>query len=1016
MTMKKLFILSILFTITSVAFSQRISELPPASTLNPADLIPIVQGGVTKKVTAGEIVQLIQDSLSNVRILSDSCLEINNQGALDTICFSGDPGLWIADGDDIENTNAGDITFNGQLYAPDIAPEHMAKFHEIVGYGVDKKLFPKSIIDLYNDTQDSLGKMPTPSPFITWVRDTANGELYPADMADNINIRQSDQGEAINAEGGIRLAAKRTEKCCIVFCDDDGDTAVWHKLLPIFSAKGVHGDLAINSSRHHATADNNYLTWSQLREFQNTYGWEIINHGYDHQNLVTILAAYGDDTVRKAIYMGRDQLRDSGLVVNNFCYAFSSENDTIRKIVREYHRAAIGRDYRDAPNYFDDYNRYPLETYRLTRFDFDGINWDAGYDPETVQYSVDSSKTYFYFRSIIDTAVKYGYNIQFMQHSRFLANDTVAFYDKDSILADHWTITAQIIDYILDSVNIPIYTLNEFLDSCGNLIDVGDPGSRNNWFAISADGEISRINMRGTNTVVGRWAGEYTGTNYNKTLFGYQAGAEASMDSVADALFLKQTAFGNLAGYKNRRGGQTAVGFAAGYMNTGIKNTSIGHEAGNTNTGSEVTCAGYQAGYHNTGNALTAFGMQAGNNNTGLYVTAMGRLAAYGNTQNFTTAFGSYAANGNTGTYPINVFGYWAGRNNSGIGLHAFGYMAGYGNSGTSVLAIGNSSAVSNTGNNCIFLGYFNGFKENTTANRFLLMNYVANNTPLLTGDLSLNRLGIGISKVLPDYNLEVTGDIYASTSITANTLLKSNDSLRVDNTLSAQRISMGNPDRWIDDFRQRPFYMTDFLSYAAAQYDIWRGTVVNGGAVVDISTSSTEHPGAVRIASSTTTNSGYYYLTGATAMYGLAGGEITNAVIRPLMLDSVTTRFGFHDAASVTGPVDGAFIQISPGGLATGETVNNSSGTTTTSNYSMSINTWYRLKIVATTSARIDFYIIDDAGAILWTDCLTTTIPTSGRALGHGIVSTKEASGTGSAVYIMYIDYMDVYFGNLTR
>ena len=76
----------------------------------------------------------------------------------------------------------------GQIFAPGIEPEAGAKFYEMVGYGLDGRLFPRASIDWYDAVMDSIGKAPT--VYSTWVRDTTNGYLYPANTSDTVYIPQ----------------------------------------------------------------------------------------------------------------------------------------------------------------------------------------------------------------------------------------------------------------------------------------------------------------------------------------------------------------------------------------------------------------------------------------------------------------------------------------------------------------------------------------------------------------------------------------------------------------------------------------------------------------------------------------------------------------------------------------------------------------------------------------------------------------------------------------------------------
>lgn len=1167
----------------------------------------------------------------------------------DTLVASG-VSHWTKTGDDIENNNAGKV----------IMPKDSTYFSGIPDQAtkVGRLLHVNQYGKIEWTSPAMLGDTIAASGGGAWTK--SGSYLYPATLTDKVGIGTQSPTEILGVNGGLRLSPYREKKCAIVFCDDDGDTAVYTKLLPIFSAKGVKGNLAINSSRH-SDVETSYLTWDQLREMQNTYGWEILNHSYNHENLETIYDTYGADSVRDCVANGKLQLESEHINVYNFCYPFSSEKKEVRKIIRETHRSGLGRDYVHAPDYFSLYNDYPLETYRLARIDFDGINWDSGYDPLTIQYPVDSSKNYFYYQAIIDTANKYGYNIQFMQHSRFAANDTAAFLDKDSVYADHWTITEQVLDYIIDTLGIPVYTMSEFLDTCGNLIDIGDPDPDCGWMAVDAEGNISRMKLSRGNAIVGNFAGRYSDPSINITAVGYQAADSIWMNDIDDILFRNMTAVGYKAGYHNKRGGMTTVGYEAGYNNTGGCHTSIGHTAGVLNTKNNTTFVGYQAGYHNSGEGSTLMGAGAGANNEGANATAFGYNAAKSNTKDNVNAFGAYAANGNTGTGPISVFGHWSGRSNTGYYLHAFGYYAGRNNTGTSVTAFGMSAAYNNTGNNAILIGNFSGAAANTTHNRFILMNYAANTTPLLTGDLQYNKLGIGNTS--PDSALTVTGggrftgglkaaesltvtgldsastsyglyynkttgvitydsagsggvadsywdqaddtlttnyhvkidssfkaeyqntkigyylpselydsdygtgtfigidvdtvmsfyksevftidddystyghvfngvntdnyhdytelymvanssaestydlravNLYDSTSIwsdgneiridapiirvdtlpitnspyfvgwdvggnqlvaidSADFLTSESDpvwlsdssvyisksqarsdindslvansqgfitstlaadlnaaSYNIDNvdTLTVDNLIMTSPSAWMDQFRQRPFYYTDCFGNGAANLAPFPPGAVSSGTISTYTNDQVNHPGVVKMTSSTTNNSGHYMNTSSStnSFAGLSGGEMFNCIAYHVRFDSTTCRIGFLDTQTSSDATDGAYFEINTSGEAKGKTASNSSRSET-GTYNLSDSTWYRYNVTANADASvITFTIYSDAGASLFSETLNTNIPGSTRATGAGLVATKEANGTGSAKDLIWIDYIDIYLGALTR
>jgi hypothetical protein len=126
--------------------------------------------------------------------------------------------------------------------------------------------------------------------------------------------------------------------------------------------------------------------------------------------------------------------------------------------------------------------------------------------------------------------------------------------------------------------------------------------------------------------------------------------------------------------------------------------------------------------------------------------------------------------------------------------------------------------------------------------------------------------------------------------------------------------------------------------------------------------------------------------------------------------LTNGTFRLGFHDATTSSDAVDGAYLEVASTGVGTGKTASKSTRSTTATTYTLSTATWYRLLIVLdSAAARVDFYLYNDAGTQLWTNNLTTNIPTaSGRETGAAVIGTN--SGT-SATDLYHLDWVAVYF-----
>lgn len=204
-------------------------------------------------------------------------------------------------------------------------------------------------------------------------------------------------------------------------------------------------------------------------------------------------------------------------------------------------------------------------------------------------------------------------------------------------------------------------------------------------------------------------------------------------------------------------------------------------------------------------------------------------------------------------------------------------------------------------------------------------------------------------------------------------------------------------------------FWETDFLNTAGTTLNPpWLGTAVASGTTTAVAGTAL-HPGGIRFVSSTSSDSGHRYTITSNSIL-LAGYETSDIWFRPQTLAGTTIRAGFHDALTLTAPVDGCYVHMDPAtGRLTGRTMSNSVGSTTGTDYQLITNTWYLVRVTLNADAtRVDYFLWDDAGNLLWTDNLTTNIPTAaGRETGHGIVATN--SGT-TAVPLVDVDFLSLF------
>lgn len=210
------------------------------------------------------------------------------------------------------------------------------------------------------------------------------------------------------------------------------------------------------------------------------------------------------------------------------------------------------------------------------------------------------------------------------------------------------------------------------------------------------------------------------------------------------------------------------------------------------------------------------------------------------------------------------------------------------------------------------------------------------------------------------------------------------------------------------------PFGHKDILGFIyteclyATSVTPWFSSTVNSGSI-NVGTGTAKHPGVGSYKCGTAGNGGGKIVLGATSLI-LTGREKTTIVFQTAADQSTVNRYmGFHDATTVSEPVDGVYCQIAYAdthAVLTGKTAAASTRSTTDTSYNLDNSTWYRLVVELNADATLATYTLyaDDSNTVLWTDTLDSNIPTA--VTGHGDVCT--GSGT-SDIYIGYIDYMDV-------
>ena len=208
----------------------------------------------------------------------------------------------------------------------------------------------------------------------------------------------------------------------------------------------------------------------------------------------------------------------------------------------------------------------------------------------------------------------------------------------------------------------------------------------------------------------------------------------------------------------------------------------------------------------------------------------------------------------------------------------------------------------------------------------------------------------------------------------------------------------------------REPIYYTDFMNPGTSVYGNtdMTGTAISSGTAASTATGlDANHPGVINLSSSTTANSGFRFNTAGGAVL-IGGGERFDVIFRPSVFTDSTARFGFHDATTITAPIDGVYFQYSGTGDVVGVAMSNSVSSTTATIATLAVNTWYHAVLQVNSNAtQVDFLIYSEAGSLLGSQSLTTNIPTAtGRETGVSFIVTNSGTTSQSLARLDYLAY----------
>lgn len=197
-------------------------------------------------------------------------------------------------------------------------------------------------------------------------------------------------------------------------------------------------------------------------------------------------------------------------------------------------------------------------------------------------------------------------------------------------------------------------------------------------------------------------------------------------------------------------------------------------------------------------------------------------------------------------------------------------------------------------------------------------------------------------------------------------------------------------------------------------------GTAISAGTITAIA-SIAKHPGILRIASVAAANSGYALglnenpvAPGANGRMYVVGDDVVNGVFRMPTTTDASVLMGIANYYIRDVNLDaGVYIYIS-GTTLRGGSRDSSVETITTTTYSVVANTWYSFRIIVNGAmTEATFFLYDEAGTLLWSDTITTNIPTivPGNEVDLKIYAAKTSAG---AANILDIDFFSFQSGKL--
>ena len=246
----------------------------------------------------------------------------------------------------------------------------------------------------------------------------------------NIGISISEPYTKLHINGDLAFNP-REQQALVSFVFDDNDDSIYDVMKPLFDGQGEVACAALVSSY---IDGGGKLSTAEVLTLEGN-GWEMLSHTEKHANLTTITS----DSARIELSNSKVALEALGLTVNNFVYPNYANNESVRRITREYYRSARAR---GAETHGDDPT---LNPHVLNNYILKCVPADDHTELATFQTWVDNAES----------------------GKRWLIFTLHTTTTDDSVAMN------TLINYI-QGKDIPIVTINQGLDLVGNMLDIGD--------------------------------------------------------------------------------------------------------------------------------------------------------------------------------------------------------------------------------------------------------------------------------------------------------------------------------------------------------------------------------------------------------------------------------------------------------------------------------------------------------------------------------------------------------------